>query len=99
MLFQLFNENYNPLQPILEIVETPQYAQAADPIPEYVTKRKLNQLKAALILYDVGSKDEKKTEIQDNANNVIFDNFLRHLYYSYRLYYLAYLSKIRNIPL
>ena len=65
MLFKLFNENYTPPQPKMEVVGTPQYAQAAEPIPEYGTKSKGKPLKAALILHDIGSKDEKKTEIQD----------------------------------
>ena len=65
MLFSLFNNAHNPSPPMIELAPTPQYAQAADPLLDYLPLAKLNQLKAALILHDVGTKEERKTEVQD----------------------------------
>lgn len=66
MLFEVFNEKYI-FQPIVtEADEESGYSIAADEIPIYQTKPTLKkQLSASLILDKVGTKDSRKTEIDD----------------------------------
>jgi type I restriction enzyme R subunit len=63
-LFEIFISKYNPTQKIIEPVEP--YAMAAEPPAEYYNYQKeQNSLTASLILHDVGSKDDRKQEVDD----------------------------------
>ena len=64
-LFDIFISKYNPTQKIIEPVEP--YAMAAEPAAEYgnYQKDQHNSLTASLILYDIGSKDDRKQEVDD----------------------------------
>ena len=64
-LFDIFISKYNPTQKIIEPVEP--YAMAAEPAAEYgnYQKQQHNSLTASLILYDIGSKDDRKQEVDD----------------------------------
>jgi type I restriction enzyme, R subunit len=66
MLFEIFNEKYKPLQ----VVDTPsitqEYAQAAEPSALYsINPKKKKSLSAALILHDIGTKEDRKTQVED----------------------------------
>lgn len=66
MLFNIFIRKYNPEQKTIEEVPT-EHLKVAEPVPEYgLYKNELQQkLTASLILHDVGSKDDRKQEIED----------------------------------
>ncbi|MCU0413600.1 MAG: HsdR family type I site-specific deoxyribonuclease [Ignavibacteriaceae bacterium] len=66
ILFNIFIRKYNPEQQTIEEVST-DYLKVAEPVAEYGSykidiQRKLT---ASLILHDVGSKDDRKQEIED----------------------------------
>lgn len=69
MLFCLFIHKYNNEQETVEEV-TEEISVAAEQIPEYgtYTDRLKRKLTASLILHDVGSKEERKDEIEDFKN-------------------------------
>lgn len=64
-LFEIFINKYNPTQKVIE--EVLPYSMAAEPVVEYGNyNRDLKKsLTASLILHDVGSKDERKEEVED----------------------------------
>lgn len=63
-LFEIFVNKYNPKQHIIEEVQP--YYMAAEPTAEYGNyTKKRNNLTASLILYDVGSDEERKKEVED----------------------------------
>lgn len=65
-LFDIFIAKYNPEQKTVEKVDI-SYLNAADPVvsyADYARKRK-TRLTASLILHDVGSKDDRKDEIEN----------------------------------
>lgn len=64
-LFEIFITKFNPTQKILDKVEP--YMRAAEPTVEYGTY-KTNQNKAlvaSLILHDIGSKEDRKQEVEN----------------------------------
>lgn len=64
-LFEAFISKYNPTQKTVEIVQP--FSMAAEPSPvygQYVQEQK-KKLTATLILHDIGSKDDRKQEVQD----------------------------------
>ena len=64
-LFEIFISKYNPTQKTVETVEP--YLMAADPAVEY-GMYKVDQSKnlvASLILHDIGSKDDRKVEVDN----------------------------------
>jgi len=64
-LFEIFISKYNPTQKTVETVEP--YIMAAEPAVEY-GMYKVDQSKnlvASLILHDIGSKDDRKDEVDD----------------------------------
>ncbi|PKN89436.1 MAG: restriction endonuclease subunit R [Deltaproteobacteria bacterium HGW-Deltaproteobacteria-1] len=65
-LFQIFIAKYNPQQQTVEEVST-EYLKVAEPPVEYglYQNDQKRRLTASLILYDVGSKDERKDEVDD----------------------------------
>jgi type I restriction enzyme, R subunit len=72
-LFQIFINKYNPTQKTVERVEsfTPT-TEPADVVNEYLKNR---QFTASLILFDVGSNDERKTEVEafkDGKTDLLF---------------------------
>jgi type I restriction enzyme, R subunit len=65
-LFDIFIAKYNSEQKTVEEVAT-EYLHVAEPVVaygEYLKKRK-NKLTASLILHDVGSKEDRKDEVDD----------------------------------
>ena len=64
-LFEIFISKYNPTQRVLE--EVSPYSMAAEPAAEYGNYIKDNSknLTATLILHDVGSKDDRKDEVEN----------------------------------
>lgn len=64
-LFEIFISKYNPAQKTIEAV--PSYAMAAEPAVEYgnYVRNQRKSLAASLILHDVGSKDDRKKEVED----------------------------------
>lgn len=65
-LFDIFIAKYNSDQKTVEEVNT-DYLHVAEPVVaygEYLKKRK-NKLTASLVLHDVGSKDDRKDEVED----------------------------------
>lgn len=63
-LFEIFINKYNPTQKVVEAVQP--YLMAAEPTEEYGNYRKKQKnLTASLILHDVGSKEERKKEVED----------------------------------
>lgn len=63
-LFEIFINKYNPAQKTIKQVE--RYPMSAESQVEYTTyKEQHNALTASLILHDIGSKDERKTEVDD----------------------------------
>lgn len=65
-LFDIFIKKYNPEQKTIEAVDTG-YHKAEEPVAEYDMYRKeqKNSLTASLILHDIGSKYDRKQEIED----------------------------------
>ena len=65
-LFDIFIRKYNPEQKTIEEVSI-EYLKVAEPVAEYGVYRKDQQRKltASLILHDVGSKDDRKQEVDD----------------------------------
>jgi type I restriction enzyme R subunit len=63
-LFEIFIAKYNPSQTVIEAVQP--YSMAAEPAVEYVNyiRAHSKNLSASLILHDVGSKDERKDEVE-----------------------------------
>jgi len=73
-LFEIFIIKYNPTQKVIQ--EILPYAMAAEPTVEYrnyINDRSKN-LTAALILHDIGSKDNRKEAVEDFKDGKI--NFL-----------------------
>jgi len=63
-LFEIFINKYNPTQKVVEVVQP--YLMAAEPTEEYGNYlKKQKNLTASLILHDVGSKEERKKEVED----------------------------------
>ena len=64
-LFEIFINKYNPTQKTVETVEP--YMMAAEPAAEYGTYKvdQSKNLVASLILHDIGSKDNRKDEVDD----------------------------------
>ena len=63
-LFDIFISKYNPSQTTVEEVQP--YSIAAEPSAEYgFYQKKQKSLTASLILHDVGSKEERKKEVDD----------------------------------
>jgi type I restriction enzyme R subunit len=64
-LFEIFINKYNPTQTTLEPVAT--YMMAAEPAVEYGMYNidQSKNLVASLILHDIGSKDDRKDEVDD----------------------------------
>jgi type I restriction enzyme R subunit len=65
-MFQIFINKYNPSQKTVEDVDR-SYKSISEPPAEYTTYQKEtgNSFVASLILHDVGSKDERKDEVED----------------------------------
>lgn len=65
MLFEIFNENYRQ-QPVIT-------DRAAEPPPNYGEKRKkgFKPKTAALILHDIGTKQDRKNQVEDFKNGKI----------------------------
>lgn len=65
-LFEIFISKYNPQQKTIEPVST-QYLKAAEPEAEYglCQNKQQKSLTASLILHDVGSKDDRKQEVEN----------------------------------
>lgn len=70
-LFEIFINKYNPTQRIIESVAP--YAMAAEPVVEYSNylKKQSRKLSASLILHDIGSKEERKDEVEEFKNGKI----------------------------
>ena len=64
-LFEIFISKYNPTQKVIEQVQP--YLMAAEPAAEYgiYQKDQSKNLTASLILHDIGSKDDRKQEVDD----------------------------------
>jgi type I restriction enzyme, R subunit len=64
-LFEIFISKYNPMQKTVEVVQP--YKMAAEPAEEYGTYKadQNKNLVASLILHDIGSKDDRKNEVDD----------------------------------
>ena len=64
-LFEIFITKYNPSQKTIEPVLP--YSIAAEPTPEYGNYQKEHKknLIASLILHDIGSKDDRKQDVED----------------------------------
>jgi len=62
-LFEIFVNKYNPTQRTLEAVT--QFTLTVETSDEVKNYLKTHQLTASLILHDVGSKDERKQEVED----------------------------------
>jgi len=64
-LFEIFISKYNSVQKTIELVQP--YSIAAEPDPLYVIYKKdqNRNLIASLILHDIGSKDDRKEEVDD----------------------------------
>jgi type I restriction enzyme R subunit len=64
-LFEIFINKYNPTQKVIE--EVLPYSMAAEPAAEYgnYIKDQSKNFTASLILHDVGSKDDRKEEVED----------------------------------
>jgi type I restriction enzyme, R subunit len=64
-LFEIFISKYNPNQKTIE--EVPLYSMAAEASVQYgnYTKDHSKSLTASLILHDIGSKDDRKQEVED----------------------------------
>ncbi len=65
-LFDMFIAKYNPAQKTVEAVTT-EYLNVAEPVVAYgdYLKKQKTSLTASLILHDVGSKDDRKQEVED----------------------------------
>lgn len=66
MLFNIFIRKYNPEQQTIEKLPT-EYLKVAEPVSVYGSYKTdiQRKLTASLILHDVGSKDDRKQEIED----------------------------------
>jgi type I restriction enzyme R subunit len=64
-LFEIFINKYNPSQKVIE--EVLPYSMAAEPAAEYGTyiSDQSKNLTATLILHDVGSKEDRKDEVEN----------------------------------
>jgi type I restriction enzyme R subunit len=64
-LYEIFISKYNPVQKTIEKVEP--YLMAAEPTVDYNTYKKTQNkdLRASLILHDIGSKEDRKQEVED----------------------------------
>ena len=64
-LFEIFVNKYNPAQNVFE--EVMPYSMAAEPYVEYgnYQKKQKKPLIASLILHDVGTKEDRKHEVED----------------------------------
>jgi type I restriction enzyme R subunit len=70
-LYEIFINKYNPIQETIEEVET--YSMAAAPVPEYgiYQKSQKKNLTASLILFDSGTKDDRKQDVEDYKDGKI----------------------------
>ncbi len=70
-LFEIFVNKYNPTQKTVEDVEP--YAMAAAPAVEYGIYKdaQSKSMVASIILHDIGSKDDRKNEVDDFKNGNI----------------------------
>lgn len=66
ILFDIFIRKYNPEQKTIQDVDT-KYLHVSEPVPEYGEYQSHSHPKliGSLILHDVGSKDDRKQEIED----------------------------------
>lgn len=62
-LFEVFNEKYSYKEG--QILNFPQIQKVAEETSEYKIDTKDTKLKASLILHDIGSKEERKDEVDD----------------------------------
>lgn len=64
-MFELFINKYSPTQKTVE--EVPRYAIAAEPVEEYKSFKREGKtdLTASLILHDIGTKEDRKQEVED----------------------------------
>jgi len=64
-LFEVFISKYNPTQKTIEAVQS--YSMVAEPTAEYgnYQRGQHNSLTASLILHDVGTKEDRKQEVDD----------------------------------
>lgn len=64
-LFEIFISKYNPTQKTIETV--PSYSMVAETVAEYgnYQRGQHNSLTASLILHDVGTKEDRKQEVDD----------------------------------
>jgi type I restriction enzyme R subunit len=71
-LFEIFISKYNPDQKSIADVSTG-FLMAAEPVVEYAPylQRRQSKLIASLILHDVGSKDDRKTEVEEFTDGKI----------------------------
>jgi type I restriction enzyme R subunit len=65
-LFDIFIQKYNPDQETIEEISTG-FLKVAEPVAEYKVYQKdqESRLTASLILHDIGSKDDRKQEVDD----------------------------------
>ena len=65
MMFEIFINKYNPKQKTVE--DVPRYSMAAEPVEEYKSfkRESKNELTASLILHDIGTKENRKQEVED----------------------------------
>lgn len=65
MLFEIFRIKYNPSQNPAEA--RPEYVMAAEPSVEYISYQNLGRknLTASLILHDIGTKEERRQDVND----------------------------------
>jgi len=70
-LYEIFINKYNPIQETIEEVDT--YLMAAAPVPEYgiYQKNQNKNLTASLILFDSGTKDDRKQDVEDYKDGKI----------------------------
>ncbi|CAM3835781.1 type I restriction endonuclease subunit R [Aquirufa aurantiipilula] len=74
-LFEIFISKYNPTQKTVE--EVPPYLMTAEPVLDYGTNLadQNKNLVASLILHDIGSKDDRKNEVEgfkDGKIDILF---------------------------
>ena len=71
-LFEIFIKKYNPTQKTIESIYS--YPKVAEQLAEYNSHQK-EKLTAALILHDIGSKDDRKQEVdtfKDGKTDLLF---------------------------
>jgi type I restriction enzyme, R subunit len=64
-MFQVFSEKYAEVDTTINSSQTP-LSLAAEPMVAYTTKKNKNKVKsAALILHDIGTKEDRKQQVED----------------------------------